>query len=53
MSKKNISVKVNGTEHGVEVEPRLLLVHLIREVLNLTGTHIGAIHQIVGRVRSC
>jgi len=41
MSKKNITVKVNGTEHSVEVEPRLLLVHLIREVLNLTGTHIG------------
>jgi len=41
MSKKNITVRVNGTEHSVEVEPRLLLVHLIREMLNLTGTHIG------------
>jgi carbon-monoxide dehydrogenase small subunit len=38
---KEIKVKVNGTEHTLEVEPRLLLVHMIREVLNLTGTHIG------------
>jgi carbon-monoxide dehydrogenase small subunit len=36
-----ITVTVNGTQHAAEVEPRLLLVHLIREVLNLTGTHIG------------
>lgn len=38
---KDISVTVNGQLHSVSVEPRLLLVHLIREVLNLTGTHIG------------
>ncbi len=38
---KKITVNVNGTEHTAEVEPRLLLVHFIREVLNLTGTHIG------------
>ena len=38
---KEITVTVNGTEHKLEVEPRLLLVHMIREVLNLTGTHIG------------
>jgi carbon-monoxide dehydrogenase small subunit len=37
----NISVTVNGQTHSLEVEPRLLLVHLIRENLNLTGTHIG------------
>src|SRR6187402_2275390 len=41
MNKKSISLKVNGAERSVEVEPRLLLVHLIRENLNLTGTHIG------------
>ncbi len=41
MSKKSITLKANGAEHNVIVEPRLLLVHLIREVLNLTGTHIG------------
>jgi carbon-monoxide dehydrogenase small subunit len=36
-----INVTVNGQSHTVDVEPRLLLVHLIREDLNLTGTHIG------------
>ena len=36
-----ITLTVNGETHSVEVEPRLLLVHLIREQLNLTGTHIG------------
>jgi aerobic carbon-monoxide dehydrogenase small subunit len=36
-----ITVIVNGTEHKADVEPRTLLVHLIRENLNLTGTHIG------------
>jgi aerobic carbon-monoxide dehydrogenase small subunit len=36
-----IKVKVNGVEHTADVEPRLLLVHFIREVLRLTGTHIG------------
>jgi len=36
-----IQVKVNGTTHTSEVEPRLLLVHYLRDVLNLTGTHVG------------
>ena len=36
-----IEVTVNGAAHQVDVEPRLLLVHLIREELGLTGTHIG------------
>ena len=36
-----MSVTVNGTVHERDVEPRLLLVHLIREVFRLTGTHIG------------
>ena len=36
-----VTLTVNGTEHTVDVEPRLLLVHLIREELALTGTHIG------------
>ncbi|MBV9315426.1 MAG: (2Fe-2S)-binding protein [Pseudonocardia sp.] len=36
-----ITVTVNGEPHAVEVEPRLLLVHLLREGLRLTGTHIG------------
>jgi carbon-monoxide dehydrogenase small subunit len=32
---------VNGTERSAEVEPRLLLVHFLRETLGLTGTHVG------------
>ena len=36
-----INVTVNGEERAEEVEPRLLLVHFIRETLGLTGTHIG------------
>src|SRR5258708_9123484 len=37
----NVSLTVNGVKHTAEVEARLLLVHFIRENLNLTGTHIG------------
>ena len=36
-----ISLTVNGVRHSAEVEPRLLLVHFLRDVLNLTGTHVG------------
>jgi carbon-monoxide dehydrogenase small subunit len=36
-----VTVNVNGAERKVDVEPRHLLVHLIREDLGLTGTHIG------------
>lgn len=36
-----ITVTVNGKRHTSEVEPRTLLVHYLREQLNLTGTHIG------------
>jgi carbon-monoxide dehydrogenase small subunit len=36
-----ITVKVNGTDRSAEVEPRLLLVHFLREQLGLTGTHVG------------
>jgi carbon-monoxide dehydrogenase small subunit len=41
MSTHTISVTVNGESHTLTVESRLLLVHLIREELRLTGTHIG------------
>jgi len=41
MAKHKINLTVNGAAHEVEVESRLLLVHLIREELRLTGTHIG------------
>lgn len=38
---KHVEVTVNGKKHQAEVQPRLLLVHLIRDVLGLTGTHVG------------
>jgi carbon-monoxide dehydrogenase small subunit len=41
MSQHQIKVKINGTDQKAEVESRLLLVHLLRETLSLTGTHIG------------
>ena len=37
----NISLTVNGVRTSHEVEPRFLLVHYLRDVLGLTGTHIG------------
>ena len=37
----SISVTVNGVRRDAEVEPRMLLVHLLRDVLGLTGTHVG------------
>jgi aerobic carbon-monoxide dehydrogenase small subunit len=36
-----VSVTVNGTHQTAEVEPRLLLVHFLRDTLGLTGTHVG------------
>ena len=36
-----VRLQVNGVEHAIDVEPRLLLVHAIRENLGLTGTHVG------------
>ena len=37
----SVSLNVNGVEHHLEVEPRLLLVHALRDGLGLTGTHVG------------
>jgi carbon-monoxide dehydrogenase small subunit len=36
-----VRLNVNGDEHTLEVEPRLLLVHALRDELGLTGTHVG------------
>ena len=41
MSRHTVNVTVNGEAVSKEVEARMLLVHFIREELNLTGTHIG------------
>ena len=43
-----ISLKVNGRAHTSEVEPRLLLVHYLRDLLGLTGTHIGCETSLCG-----
>lgn len=40
-AKQKVRVKINGQEREAEIEPRLLLVHFIREVMELTGTHVG------------
>ena len=41
IEKVAIQVRVNGKQHKLEVEPRKLLVELLREDLDLTGTHVG------------
>ena len=62
MAKTHVTMKVNGAEVEGLVEPRTLLVHFIRENLQMTGTHIGCEHGICGActvivngepVRSC
>jgi len=44
----NISVKINGKSYSHEVEPRLLLIHYIREVVGLTGAHVGCETSLCG-----
>lgn len=39
----SIRVTVNGVQHDLDVDPRTLLVHLVREAIGLTGTHIGCL----------
>lgn len=41
MAKVPLKVNINGAEQSADIEPRLLLVHFLRENLRLTGTHIG------------
>ena len=43
-----INLSINGQAHEADVEPRLLLVHFIRDVAGLTGTHIGCETSICG-----
>jgi carbon-monoxide dehydrogenase small subunit len=58
----SVGLKVNGEEHRLEVEPRLLLVHALRDHLSLTGTHVGCdtsncgactVHMDGDAVKSC
>ena len=46
--KRKISIDINGKVYSAEVEPRLLLVHYLREVVGLTGPHIGCETSICG-----
>lgn len=46
--KQAININVNGVDHTSEVEPRMLLVHFLRDVLSLTGTHVGCETSICG-----
>jgi aerobic carbon-monoxide dehydrogenase small subunit len=46
--KHPIGIKINGKHYTHEVEPRLLLIHYLREVLGLTGPHIGCETSICG-----
>src|SRR5919205_1184661 len=46
--KRTITVTANGQRHSADVEPRLLLVHYLRDHLGLTGTHVGCETGICG-----
>jgi aerobic carbon-monoxide dehydrogenase small subunit len=57
-----VTLNVNGVEHHLDVEPRLLLVHALRDNIGLTGTHVGCdtsncgactIHMDGRAVKSC
>ena len=45
---KTVSIQVNGVARKADVEPRVLLVHFLREALGLTGTHIGCETSLCG-----
>jgi aerobic carbon-monoxide dehydrogenase small subunit len=58
----NVRLSVNGVERTLDVEPRLLLVHALRDRLGLTGTHVGCdtsncgactVHMNGDPVKSC
>jgi carbon-monoxide dehydrogenase small subunit len=44
----NIQVNINGKNYSHDVEPRLLLVHYLREVVGLTGPHVGCETSLCG-----
>src|SRR5438874_10327923 len=45
---ESITLTINGTTHTHDVEPRLLLIHYLREVIGLTGSHIGCETSLCG-----
>jgi carbon-monoxide dehydrogenase small subunit len=44
----SVNIRVNGTTYRREIEPRLLLVHFLRDVCGLTGTHVGCETSVCG-----
>jgi carbon-monoxide dehydrogenase small subunit len=46
--KKDVTININGTDRTASVEPRLLLVHFLRERAGLTGTHVGCETSLCG-----
>ena len=48
MKTKTVTININGTERSATIEPRLLLVHFLREVAGLTGTHVGCETSLCG-----
>ena len=46
--KKKVSIRINGVNYLHEVEPRLLLIHYLRDVVGLTGSHIGCETSVCG-----
>jgi len=44
----NINLKINGKSYSPDVEPRLLLIHFLRDVAGLTGTHMGCETSLCG-----
>ena len=50
MKKLPIRVNVNGEQYEEDVEPRLLLIHFLRERIGLTGSHVGC---VVGECGAC
>ncbi len=45
---RRIIITINGVSTSYEVEPRLLLVHYIRDMVGLTGTHVGCETSVCG-----
>jgi carbon-monoxide dehydrogenase small subunit len=45
---RKVTITVNGERQASEIEPRLLLVHYLRDVLGLTGTHVGCETSLCG-----
>jgi carbon-monoxide dehydrogenase small subunit len=43
-----VTMSINGATHTAEVEPRMLLIHFLREVIGLTGPHVGCETSICG-----